>query len=183
MLLYELPYPRAMTVDISQSKNTLRQFLDKNNIGVLATASLEAVPYAATIYVTYDQDLNLYFVTKRDTRKSRNLQKNNQAAIAIYDAKEQATLQAEGAAMEVTSAEKMQWVFNDIWRIATQTSPTSAPPQTQLHAGDYIVYQLMTPSLRLASFVHKDPSDYDNIFQTIPTQPSAQFNGFDEHTN
>lgn len=172
-----------MTVDINQSRDNLRQFLDKNNVGVLATASLEAVPHAATVYVTYDQDLNLYFVTKRDTRKSRNLHKNNQAAIAIYNAQEQATLQAEGAATEVTSGEKMQWVFNDIWRIATQTSPTSPPPQSQLRAGDYVVYQLTAPSLRLASFVHKDPVDYDNIFQTIPTQPSAQFNGFDRHTD
>lgn len=161
-----------MGIEINESREHLSDFLSKHGVGVLATSTKEGKPYAATVYLTYDQQFNLYFVTKKDTQKSRNLQTNNQAAIAIYDAATQTTIQAEGAVVEVTDPEQITWVMNDIWRIALSTSPTSAPPQTRLAAGGYIVYKLITPSLRMAKFVQQNPEDYDKIFEVVSTRPS-----------
>jgi general stress protein 26 len=156
----------------SESRKHLAEFLDKNQVGVLASTSRAGKPHAATIYFTHDQQLNIYFVTKKNTQKSRNLQENHQAAIAIYDASAQMTVQAEGLVMEVTDAKQTEWIFNDIWHIASRTSPNSAPPPSRLSAGAYVVYRLAAPSLRMATFVRQDPLDYDTIFEVINTQPS-----------
>jgi nitroimidazol reductase NimA-like FMN-containing flavoprotein (pyridoxamine 5'-phosphate oxidase superfamily) len=160
-----------MAIEINQSREHLSDFLSKHGVGVLATSTKEGKPYAATVYLTYDQQFNIYFVTKKDTQKSRNLQTNNQAAIAVYDAASQTTVQAEGAVVEVTDPEQVTWVTNDIWRIAMNISPTSPPPQTRLTAGGYIAYKLITPSLRMATFKQQDPADYDKIFEVVSTRP------------
>lgn len=161
-----------MSVDVTESREHLEEFLRTHNVGVLATSSKEGKPYAATIYYTYDKQFNLYFATKKDTQKSRDLQSNNQAAIAIYDAETQTTVQAQGTVVEVKDDEHVIWVMNDIWNAATKTSASSAPPQTRLNAGGYVVYKLVTPSLRTARFKQSNPSDYDKIFEVVTTQPT-----------
>jgi len=179
-----LIYAVHMTIAISESRQRLVDFLENNKIGVLATASNSGIPHAATVYLTFDQELNIYFVTRKETRKSRNLHTNNQAAIAIYNAASQTTLQAEGAVIEVTDPTKIQWVFNDIWHIATQASSANQPPQAQLMgAGDYIVYQLSAPSLRLASYTQQSSANPEHIFSVIPTQEESHFNAFDKNVN
>jgi general stress protein 26 len=173
-----------MTVDIHESREHLLEFLKNNNVGVLATVSNMGMPHAATIYVTFDQDLNIYFVTRKETRKSHNLHSNAQAALAIYNAASQTTLQAEGTVIEVYEPTKIQWVFNDIWRIATQTSAGNLPPQSQLiGSGEYVAYKLSAPSLRLAVFKQQDSAKSDQIFNVIPTQDEVHFNSFDKNVN
>lgn len=169
-----------MIIDTHTSREHLLHFLEKNKIGVLATVSPNGTPHAATIYTTHDPDLNIYFVAKANTQKSRNLGENQHAAIATYDASTQSTVQAEGTVIEVTDPHKTQWILNDIWHTATQTSPNSPPPPAQLTAGKYVVYKLVTPKLRMATFMHQDPADYDKIFETIDTQPHDQFNAYNK---
>jgi general stress protein 26 len=172
-----------MTIDMNESRERLLEFLKNNNVGVLATASNTGIPHAATIYITFDQDLNIYFVTRKGTRKSQNLQGNAQAALAIYNAASQTTLQAEGTVIEVTESSKIQWVFNDIWRIAAQTSSSNQPPPSQLvGSGEYVAYKLAAPSIRLAVFRQQDSDRADQIFNIIPTQ-EAHFNSFDKNVN
>lgn len=140
--------------------------------------------HAATVYITFDQDLNIYFVTRKGTRRSQNIHANAQATIAIYNAASQTTLQSEGTTIDVNDPSKVQWVFNDIWRIATQTSPDSPPPQTQLMGvGEYMVYKLLAPSLRLATFKSRNTTNPEQIFNVVPTQEETHFNAFDKNVN
>lgn len=162
-----------MGIDITESREHLSSFLSKNQVGILATADSTGKPHAATIYFTFNQQFDLYFVTKKDTQKSRNLQNNNRAAIAVYDASSQATVQAEGTVVEVVDPKQLEWIFNDIWRIASIASPGSPPPQSQLLAGGYVVYKLAAPSIRIATFIHHDSTDYDKIFEIVTTQPAS----------
>jgi general stress protein 26 len=162
-----------MSADTTESRKHIADFLALHRIGVLATSTSEGKPHAATIYFTYDELLNIYFVTKKDTQKSRNLQDNPQAAIAVYDAASQTTVQMDGSVIEVTDPQQTTWMFNDIWRIADQTSGAGGvPPTSRLNAGGYVAYKLSAPSLRMASFIHADPSSSDNVFEVVHTQPS-----------
>lgn len=161
-----------MSIDITESREHLAAFLSKNEVGVLATASKDGTPHAATIYITHDRQFNIYFITKKDTQKSRNLQENPRAAIAIYEPVNQTTVQVEGSVVEVTEPQIVEWVFNDIWRIALNSSFGHVPPTTRLAAGGYVVYRLAGPYLRMATFIPQDPSDYEKVFEIIPTQPS-----------
>lgn len=184
MLTTALIYAVHMAIAISESRKRITDFLENNKVGVLATCSNAGMPYAATVYITFDQDLNIYFVTRKETRKNRNLHDNGQAAIAIYNATSQATLQAEGGAIEVTDPAKMQWVFNDIWKIASQTSPANQPPQTQLiGAGTYVAYKLAAPSLRLATYTQQSSANPEQIFSVVPTREETHFNAYDKNIN
>jgi len=184
-VLYKpLVYAKRMTIAMSESRQHLLDFLEHNKVGVLATANNLGKPHAATVYVTFDQDLNLYFLTRTNTQKSRNIQSNNQVALAIYNAPSQTTLQAEGTAVEVTDPSQVQWITNDIWRVATQTSPDTQPPQAQLTgAGYYAVYKLLAPSLRLATYAHQNSAKAEQVFSIVPTRKEEHFNGFDKNTN
>lgn len=167
-------------IDLHHTREQLLTFLENNHVGVLATASNLGKPHAATVYITFDQDLNIYFVTRKNTRKSQNLQDNSQIALAVYDAPSQTTLQAEGTAIVVTEPQKAQWIVNDIWQIASQTSPNNPPPQTQLiGAGEYIAYKLSAPTLRLATYAQSTSARPEDIFATIPTQDNSHFNAYD----
>lgn len=163
-----------MAINISQSREHLADFLGKNHVATLATADINGTPHAATVYFTFDKVFNIYFITKKDTQKCRNIEANPKAAIAISDPTAQTTVQGEGSVIQVSDPAQTDWIFNDIWRIAQQTSPSSAPPLARLTAGGYVVYKLAAPSLRMATFVPKDPADYDKIFEIIYTQPSLQ---------
>lgn len=161
-----------MAIDIDKSRERIYDFLKENGVGVLATVSAAGKPHAATIYFTFDKQLNLYFITKKQTQKSLNIQENPKAAIAVYDPATQTTVQAEGTLTEVTNEDRINGVFVDVWKIAFRTSQNTAPPTTRLKAGGYIVYQLSTPSLRMAKFTHSSSSDYNDIFEVVHTQPS-----------
>lgn len=160
-------------VDVTESREHIGEFLKTHNVGVLATATANGKPHAATVYVTYDQQFNVYFVTKKDTQKNRNLQENSRAAIAIYDAPSQTTVQAEGTAVAVTDSQLVESIITEVWSVALRTSQSHIPPTTKLTAGGYIVYRLSAPSLRMATFGNQDDSNYDNIFETVHTQPGV----------
>lgn len=161
-----------MSITIEESRAKTADFLTRVGTGVLATADASGKPHAATVYITTDKQLDLYFVTKRDTQKCRNLQVNPRAAIAVYDAATQTTVQAEGTTLEVTDPRQQEWIFKDIWSRAAQTTPGGIPPTTQFAAGGYVVFRLSVPSVRVATFTHPNGAESSDIFEVIHTQPS-----------
>jgi general stress protein 26 len=161
-----------MTVDITESSEHIAHFLSNHKVGVLATVDSTGKPHAATVYFTYDREFNIYFVTKKDTQKSRNLQASGRAAVAIYDTGSQTTVQAEGAVSEVTNKQLAEGIITEIWSIALETSKSHIPPTSKMTAGGYVVYRISAPSLRMAAFSRSDPADYDKIFETVNTGPS-----------
>lgn len=158
-----------MTTENSSSRERIFAFLGNNNVGVLATADSSGKPHAATVYIAFDQHLNLYFVTKKETQKSRNVKMNPRAAIAIYNQASQTTVQAEGNISEITDPAQQERVFNDIWGTAFKISQTG-PPTTQINAGGYIVYKLSAPTLRIATFTIP-PGENQKTFEVVATQP------------
>lgn len=159
-------------IDISNSQEHIGAFLDKHHSGVLATTDSTGKPHAATVYLAYDRNFNIYFVTKRETQKARNIQQNPFAAIAISDEASQTTVQAVGPVSELTDAQRSSGIISEIWSIALRSSQSRIPPTTKLSAGGYVVYMLSAPSLRMATFNASDTMNDDNIFETVNTEPS-----------
>lgn len=157
-----------MAININKSREHILQFLRQSSIGVLATADKTSRPHAAAVYITHDENLNIYFITKENTAKSRDLQTNAQAAIAIYDPASQTTLQAEGPVEEIIDMAQSEKILFEVWTKALQTSKSGTIPVSKLKAGGYIAYKLMAPSVRLATF--NTNGDKENIFEIVPTQ-------------
>lgn len=166
VLTGRLAYAKNMPIDVNESRQHITQFLSQHTVGVLATADATGKPHAATVYVAHDQQLNLYFITKRETQKSWDLTANPWGAIAIYDADTQTTVQARGAVSEVQDTTQTEWVFTEIWRIAQRTS-SNIPPTVRMSAGGYVVYRLSAPTLRMATFNRPDPAQYETIFEVV----------------
>lgn len=166
--LRKLAYSENMVMDIIKSREHVLEFLNNNHIGTLATADETGTPHAATIYVTYDQQLNLYFVTKRDTQKGRNLAVNPKAAIALFDAMNQTTVQASGSVEEVSDTAQATRIYTEIENVVRRTSKSGVPPTSRLAAGSYVTYRLHTPAIRIASYSGNDDiSGSNNIFEIV----------------
>jgi uncharacterized protein YhbP (UPF0306 family) len=69
-------------VSKQELKKHVSNYLAQNRVMSLAT-SKGGVPWASTVMFAYDADLNLYFLSKEETRKAQNLQANPQVSVTI----------------------------------------------------------------------------------------------------
>lgn len=156
-----------MPIEMSDSSSRAVDFLTKNHVGVLATASRSGVPHAAAIYFVTDSDLNFFFITKQDTEKSKNLKDNPQASLAVYDAKTQTTLQVQGEATADDDPQHFMNVFTQILKISMDFSEGASPPATKLKAGEYKLYRLAPKSVRIAEYNKPENGELDDLFEVI----------------
>jgi nitroimidazol reductase NimA-like FMN-containing flavoprotein (pyridoxamine 5'-phosphate oxidase superfamily) len=96
-------------------KARLRELMDSQSLGVVATQS-EGQPYASLVAFVTSGDLKrIYFVTPKATRKFSYLSKDRRVAILINNSTNQAedfhraiSVTAVGAAVEISGAEREQ---------------------------------------------------------------------------
>jgi nitroimidazol reductase NimA-like FMN-containing flavoprotein (pyridoxamine 5'-phosphate oxidase superfamily) len=72
-----------ITKDKGLLRNDVLKFLQKNKVAVVATASKDGIPEAATITYLFDDDFNFYFITRKQSQKLINLRKNPNVALVI----------------------------------------------------------------------------------------------------
>jgi len=87
-------------------------FLNRNNIAVVATVDeARKCPEAATIYYFANGDFNLYFITRRSTRKYRNMLTRPRVALVIGPSEQCCSIQIEGRAQQLESDEDIGVFF------------------------------------------------------------------------
>jgi uncharacterized protein YhbP (UPF0306 family) len=156
-----IAYPEAMLTNISPD---VIEFLKANHVAVLATASPQsAEPHAAAVFYATDSHVNLYFLTKEQTTKSKNLNSNPQAAVVIYEPSTLRTAQITGHASQVKNDEMMQKALGLMSKFSKQVSGTGTTPISKLDAGDYILYQLEPQSIRLGDYKYGNDSTIFDI--------------------
>src|SRR3989344_2409026 len=90
----------------SSDKRELIRFLNKNNLMTLATGAPK--PWVCTVYFVTDSNLNFYFVSSPKSKHCRDIEKNRNVAVAIYDSHtknsdKKAGIQMQGSASLVKS--------------------------------------------------------------------------------
>jgi nitroimidazol reductase NimA-like FMN-containing flavoprotein (pyridoxamine 5'-phosphate oxidase superfamily) len=131
----------------------ITSFLKRNHVAVLATSNKETgTPHAATIFYATDSQTNLYFLTKEDTAKSKNLTTNPRAAIVVYEAEMLRTAQISGSVSKVDDPAMMEKALRIMAKFSKQTAQTDQPPISKLDAGEYILYRLTPQSIRLGDY-------------------------------
>ncbi|OGH19163.1 MAG: hypothetical protein A3D74_00080 [Candidatus Levybacteria bacterium RIFCSPHIGHO2_02_FULL_37_13] len=164
-----------MDVNARKSKDEVYSYLKRLTIGILSTVSDRGKPYASVIYFVADHNLNFFFITKSDTKKAQNLEKNNNAAITILDPENPKTIQATGTARKVQDPDIYSYMLK---RIAEENSKKGGfywpPPISKLKSmGDLVMYRLEPDWLRFGDFTESafasTTSTKTNIFyQVIP---------------
>lgn len=127
-------------------------FLKRNKVAVLATAGMDARPHAAAVFYETDSNSNIFFVTKEDTAKSKNLQANPQASMVIFEAKSLRTAQIYGGVTRMQNEAMLQKALRIMSRHSSETSGSSATPISKLDAGAYVLYMLTPEVIRLGDY-------------------------------
>lgn len=63
-------------------KRLILEYLSQNRLMTLATCQ-DNTPWASTVFFAYDNNLNIYFLTELNTRKTDNILQNSKISAAI----------------------------------------------------------------------------------------------------
>ncbi|HSX24997.1 MAG TPA: pyridoxamine 5'-phosphate oxidase family protein [Candidatus Andersenbacteria bacterium] len=152
-------------MDTNLSDETIA-IIRRHPLGSLATVSPDGQPRSAFVYITADESLNLYFMTRAKTKKYEHITNNPRVAISIADEEGYETIQAEGVAHEEHSAEKQAWIIDRIFRNAA-VHPTWQLPINQMENSGYVFMRVDLTWLRLGRF-HRERGEH--IFDQIIPQ-------------
>ena len=150
-----------------ESTEIVRDFLRKHYSGVLATADEAAIPHAAAVYYTLEDDFSLLIGTKRETQKFRDMEENNQVSFLVYEEQAQSTAKVSGRVEVVDDHESRQKVLNNMFTSSAERSLTALPPAEKLWAGDYVVVRIVPSVISLAIYARPDSEDNEDLFETI----------------
>jgi general stress protein 26 len=93
----------------------------------------------------------VYFITKQETRKYKNLREDSRVSVTIVNPSDNSTLQADGRAFISKDPEIIDMVMK---KIAHEHANASEwlPPIAKLRAGAYEVIEIELSRARLAEF-------------------------------
>lgn len=100
------------------TKKHILDLLQENTLMSLATFG--KFPWIASVYYTFDQDLNLYFLSSPTTLHCQQIAQNNQVAVAIADSHQNINspkrgLQLWGTARQIFDSAKMKHALT-LWK-------------------------------------------------------------------
>lgn len=154
----------------SEKNERIYNFLQEQPVGVLATVDPNGNPHAAAIYFGVDEDFNIRFTTKRDTKKHDNLMHANHVMLVSYEPVSQSTVQVSGIAEEITDDNEANEAFQSMLNAARKVSDSDMPPISKLQAGHYVAFRIKPVQIRMAIFTRPDSGGYD-MFETIDLEP------------
>jgi uncharacterized protein YhbP (UPF0306 family) len=107
-----------MINNLKLTKKLVLDFLPKHKLMTIGTSG--DFPWIATVYYTFDQDLNLYFLSNPTTLHVKQILKNPKVAVAISDSSQDIGnpkngLQLFGIAQQISGIYKVKYAF-DIWK-------------------------------------------------------------------
>lgn len=155
----------------SQSYSKVHDFLKHHPMGVLSTADADGHPWGSAIYYVADDEFNFYFVTRVETLKYRNIEKNPHVALTIADPESQATVQVRGIVSKLPPDRYMEIVFDKLAKIGPKDDPTWAPPMSKLHKGNYMPLHLMPTKLQYADYKRVSSDPHAEYIEEIPLTP------------
>ncbi|KKP86195.1 MAG: hypothetical protein UR89_C0030G0008 [Candidatus Roizmanbacteria bacterium GW2011_GWA2_35_8] len=100
------------------TKKDVLDFLADKKLMVIATYGDH--PWIASVYYSYDRDLNLYFISTPSTIHGRQMEKNNRVAVAIVDSHQKPSdvkrgLQIYGIVEKISGINKINYALR-LWK-------------------------------------------------------------------
>lgn len=144
---------------------SIRDYINKNPIATLGTTDTGGVPHGAIVYTCADTYRPVvYFITKQETAKYRNLKEREHVSLTIVNPSENSTLQAGGRAFEVEDAVTIDEVMKTI-ALQHDSAKDWLPPIAKLRAGAYVIIGIELTHARLAHYKGMVIGD-EHIFTT-----------------
>lgn len=146
------------------TKEQVKNFLSSHFVMALATKGEPAPAVAPMVYLP-DENLDLYFVTFRQSYKAQNLFKHPYCAFTVWEFG-QMSVQGSGQATEVTDPEKITWAMDTFADRATE-DPNFWAPIFRIHKGDYVVFRISPSWLRALDLTHNTVRQEESPFTEI----------------
>lgn len=148
-----------MTLYMNDPKVT--QFLKANPVGVISTNGPEGVE-SASIYYMVDTDGTIYFNSRRDSRKLKNILENPDVAFVAFQQNPDMTLQARGKAEVVTDIGHITEKYSTLLKRMFDGGNT--PPILNIGMAEVELVKVTPTWMRFGNFSHQEKSD---MFTTI----------------
>jgi nitroimidazol reductase NimA-like FMN-containing flavoprotein (pyridoxamine 5'-phosphate oxidase superfamily) len=138
--------------------STLSAYINEHPLAVLSTINGDGSPHGTTLYAGSDSELNIYFMTKRQTTKSANISANPHVALTFSGEDHQTTLQVSGIASEVTVPNEGATAFQVLGSVRHNAEDFRLPI-SKIEAGPYIVYKVNVTHALLSEYEHGNRID------------------------
>lgn len=119
-------------------------------LGVISTINEQGNPQSASVYYVSGENLNIFFVTRSQSRKYKNIQKNSHVAFTITREHPPTTIQLEGTVAEVIDAIEQNDHFQKL--VARATESNFMPPVSQMVTGEMAFMKITTTWARCGNF-------------------------------
>jgi len=135
------------------------QFLKSNRLAALATiSSQENTPQASLIYYLTDENFHIYIVTSKESRKFKNITKNNKVALVVGQEMDPVVIQLEGTVEMVEDKSKIHELSSRYLEVANKNTKTlNWPPVMKLSVGDgYVIVEVTITHFKFSDFTGLD---------------------------
>lgn len=117
-------------------------FLNSKSTAVLSTKTSTGKVQGAVIFYIVDQLNRVYILTKEGTNKAKNILKNQQVALTLFDEENLQTLQIEAIAEVETDQEVKNYVFKEISKPKKINGKMVTPPIVDMQDGAFLVLRI-----------------------------------------
>lgn len=147
------------------------EFLCDNRMAVLSTISESGESQSSLVYYVVDEHFPLFVITTKESRKVKNILKNNKVSLVIYSEIPPIELQLEGIAEIVESHEKKNQMSERYLEVSNKNPDTiNWPPVMKLpniEGFDFIKitinwFKYSNFSEREGSIVEGTPADWQS---------------------
>ncbi len=140
----------------------LAEFSKESPAISLSTVSLEGQPQCSLVYFAVDENTDILFFSKEETRKSRNIELNPKVALMAYHEQDEKILQMEGQAKRIEGEKEKAKAFSLIVK-AMKGRVDWPPPAGKIFGGDLALYKITLDWARLGHFKQNDSDLFTNL--------------------
>lgn len=137
--------------ETTSNQHKIVTYIKGNPVMVVGTISKDGSPHGAAVYVCTTSSEQVYFVTKTETQKFKNIENNPHVSVTIVNPADNSTLQAVGRAYVEDNAQTIEMIMGKMAEIYAHSSDW-LPPLAKLRAGPYQVVGIKLKHVRLAHF-------------------------------
>jgi len=130
-------------------------YINNHQLAVVSTVGPDGKPFAVTMYVVSDDRLNLYFMTKKETTKFRNMSSNPYIFITFSDETDLSTLQISGKVNTIDPQSDSQTTYNLMRGLRVKINEEKIPV-SKLNAGEYVIFKVDVDKATLTNYQQKD---------------------------
>ena len=146
------------------------EFLHSHRAATLATITTNKTPDAATVFYIVDNDLFIYFMTRVESRKFRNIEKHQEISMVITDENTMETIQLTGVAERIEDLKEESGALTKLWT-ADYGNPNWPGPAAKLfesgHSVQLAVLKVMPLEMTYASFEKRENGNIKSFFEKI----------------